>query len=360
MLIISSSRTKAGHLASPDGITDTRPTRRPALGSAVRTSAAATVVAALTLSLLGCATAGEQSQGYSRPAAGPERSASGQEPTTGGPEPSAAGGSEGGGVASDNERRSAPPPPVRTLTGALTAALDPVAEGSRAYFSVGLRDIRSGAVGVYGGGWYDTASIVKVGILAALLLDVQDAGRALTAQERAYATAMIERSDNSAASALWRTIGGADGLDTAHRRLGLTETFGGNAGRWGLTRTTAADQLRLLRAVFEGGSALTQESRAYIRTLMGRTAREQSWGVSAAGDGTGNGFRLKNGWLPRSTTGLWDINSIGQITAGGRDYLIVVLSDGSRRMDTGIALVEAAARRAVGATTAALNGDGGW
>ncbi|MEU8826913.1 serine hydrolase [Streptomyces sp. NPDC048636] len=246
------------------------------------------------------------------------------------------------------------------MTGALTAALTPVADDTGAYFSVGLRDIRSGAIGTYGGGWFDTASIVKVGILAALLLTAQDARRELTGQEQAHAAAMIEHSDNGAASALWRTIGGADGLDAAHRRLGLTETYGGPAGRWGLTRTTAADQLRLLRAVFEGGSALSEESRSYIRTLMGRTADEQSWGVSAAADGTGLGFRLKNGWLPRSATGLWDVNSIGHVTAGGREYLVVVLSDGSPRMETGVALVEEAARRAVAATTAALNGDGGW
>ncbi|QKV97476.1 serine hydrolase [Streptomyces sp. NA02950] len=287
-----------------------------------------------------------RSQGYSRPVNGPTRSA--------------AGGSEGGGVAREDGRRAVPPPRPRTLTGVLAQALDPVAGRSGAYFSVGLRDLRSGAVGVYGGGWYDTASIVKVGILAALLLTAQDEGRQLTAQEHAHADAMIRHSDNAAASALWRMIGGADGLDAAHRRLGLTETFGGEAGRWGLTRTTAADQLHLLSSVFEDGSALGEWSRRYIGTLMGRTADDQSWGVSAAADGTGAGFRLKNGWLPRSTTGLWDVNSIGQVTAGGRGYLVVVLSDGSPRMDTGVALVEEAARRAVAATTAALNGDAGW
>ncbi|WP_308358461.1 serine hydrolase [Streptomyces sp. NEAU-Y11] len=348
MLIISSSRTKAGHLASPDGNNDTRPTRRPAR---VTTSAAVAVVAALTLSLLGCGSGGvrdRQADGEvgARPAGGPERPTAGMD--------------GGGAVAGDDGTRSAPPPPARPLSDTLTRALAPMAEGSAAYFSVGLRDLRSGAVGVYGGGWYDTASIVKVGILAALLLDAQDEGRELSGEEHAHAAAMIEQSDNGAANALWRAIGGADGLDAAHRRLGLTETFGGEAGRWGLTRTTAADQLRLLSAVFEDGSALGERAREYIGTLMGRTADEQSWGVSAAADGDGTGFRLKNGWLPRSTTGLWDINSIGHITAGGRGYLVAVLSDGSAGMDSGVALVEEAARRAVEATTAALNGDGGW
>ncbi|MGN5377662.1 serine hydrolase [Streptomyces lasalocidi] len=87
---------------------------------------------------------------------------------------------------------------------------------------------------------YDTASIVKVDILAAVLLQAQDAGRELTAQERAHAEPMIKQSDNAAADALWRQIGQADGLAAANKRLGLTSTTSGPGGRWGLTWTTAA------------------------------------------------------------------------------------------------------------------------
>lgn len=256
----------------------------------------------------------------------------------------------------DEDRPSPSATSAPTLARALADALGPVADGSAADFSVAVLDTRSGARGVYGDGSYDTASIVKVGILAALLLKAQDEGRQLTARERSYATVMIEHSDNDAATSLWKTIGGADGLDAAHRRLGLTRTRGGDGGRWGLTRTTAADQLKLLTAVFggagAGGSALSERSRAYLRSLTGRISDGQSWGVSAAADGTGNGTRLKNGWLPRSTTGLWDVNSIGQVTAGGRTYLVAVLSDGSKDMDSGVALVEKAARAAVRAAAA--------
>jgi hypothetical protein len=58
---------------------------------------------------------------------------------------------------------------------------------------------------------------------------------------------------------------------------------------------------------------------------------------------------LKNGWLPRGTTGLWVVNSIGRVTAGGHDYLVAALSNGSATKERGIALVEAAAREAVAA-----------
>lgn len=129
---------------------------------------------------------------------------------------------------------------------------------------------------------YDTASIVKVDILAALLLRAQDAGRQLTAQERKLAEPMIRRSDNAAANALWRLIGRAPGLAAANSRLGLTATTGGPGARWGLTRTTVTDQMRLLRDVFDtdgpAPTALDAKSRAYIRTLMGQVVPEQSWG----------------------------------------------------------------------------------
>ncbi|MBJ6641636.1 serine hydrolase [Streptomyces sp. DHE7-1] len=204
---------------------------------------------------------------------------------------------------------------------------------------------------------YDTASIVKVDILAALLLKAQDSGRSLTSDERAQTKKMIEHSDNAAANTLWRRIGLAPGLQAANKRLGLTETKGGPGGKWGLTRTTAADQIRLLRAVFDAGPAtktgsgpaLSAASRACVRTLMSHVADDQSWGVSAAGR---SGWALKNGWLQRDTTDLWDVNSVGRVTAGGHHYLVAVLTDGSKTMKDGVSLVERAARTAVSTTTA--------
>lgn len=225
----------------------------------------------------------------------------------------------------------------------LAAALEGVEAEDGAGLAVAVRDMESGASAAYGKARFETASIVKVGILATLLLQAQDADRRLTAQEEAYAAAMIENSDNASATALWKAIGSAAGLDAANERFGLTGTEGGDGPLWGLTRTTAADQLVLLQQVFGHGSELNDASRAYLRELMGRPAVGQDWGVSAAG----SGFALKNGWLPRSTTGLWVINSIGRVTADGHDHLVAVLSNGHTTKAKGVALVEAAAQAAV-------------
>lgn len=229
----------------------------------------------------------------------------------------------------------------------LAKAMKSVTVEDGADVSVAVLDPDSGDSASYGDGTFDTASIVKVDILATLLLQAQDANRQLTAREKTYATEMIENSDNTSASALWAAIGRADGLGSANQRFGLEGTEGGDGELWGLTQTTAADQLALLQQVFGDDSELSEASRTYLQGLMGEIATDQHWGVSAAADGTK--WALKNGWLARSTTGLWDINSIGRVTVNGHAYLMAVLSNGNTTKAKGISLVEAAAQAALSA-----------
>lgn len=231
----------------------------------------------------------------------------------------------------------------------LTRAMEGVPVEAGAEVSVAVLDLDSGRSAAYGEGAFGTASVVKVNVLAALLLQAQDADRELTVKERAYAAEMIVRSDNDCASALWRTIGAEEGLDAANERLGLTGTRGARRMEWGLTSTTAADQLTLLRQVFTADSELGASSRAYVQELMGQVTRGQRWGVSAAGNGAG--WALKNGWLPDKETELWGVNSIGRVTAVGRPFLVAVLSEGSTTMEQGVSLVESAARAAVSVFT---------
>ncbi|HWU06370.1 MAG TPA: serine hydrolase [Streptomyces sp.] len=226
------------------------------------------------------------------------------------------------------------------LDAELAGALAALAGG--ADVSVAVLDTESGVGAAYGDGAYDAASIVKVDILAALLLQAQDEDRELSGAEQAYAEAMIQRSDNTSATELLKAIGGEEGLDAANERLGLTGTKAAHA--WGLTQTTAADQVRLLEAVSGADSELSAASRAYLTGLMGQVEADQRWGVSAAGTGA----VLKNGWMPRTTTGLWDVNSIGRVESGGHTLLVAVLSRGHVTKETGISLVESVAKAAVG------------
>lgn len=160
----------------------------------------------------------------------------------------------------------------------LAEAMKSVTVQDGAKISVAVLDVDSGESASYGEGAFDTASIVKVDILATLLLQAQDADQELTASEKANATLMIENSDNTAATALWDAIGRSDGLDTANKSFGLTGTAGGDGALWGLTQTTATDQLTLLQQVFGDDSKLSETSRTYIQGLMGEIAVDQQWG----------------------------------------------------------------------------------
>jgi hypothetical protein len=250
-------------------------------------------------------------------------------------------------------------PPSTNLGAALGRSLEPMLMGRHADLAVAVLDLDSAdrKIASYrGDALFATASISKVGILVALLLRAQDQGRDLTAAERQAAEVMIRESDNDAADLLWRAIGEGEGLDAANERLGLSSTRSGPGPHWGLTRTTAKDQIRLLQSIFHHGTAnaagsqyqLDPRSTAYIRELMGDIAEGQDWGVSAASPR----WALKNGWLQRSTTGRWVINSIGQVTLHGHRYLVAALSNGHASKRGGISLIQRAVRAAIVTTKA--------
>jgi beta-lactamase class A len=107
---------------------------------------------------------------------------------------------------------------------ALTAALDAFA-AKAPDFAVAVRDNTSGEVYSYNSqSKFETASAIKVDILAALLLDTQDDHRILTSTELGLARKMIQISDNGAANALFGRVGYRKGLTAANKRLGLTQT----------------------------------------------------------------------------------------------------------------------------------------
>lgn len=249
----------------------------------------------------------------------------------------------------------APRPSRTTPAKALGSAVDATYARLAAYLSgrgrracLGIVDLRTGAQVLYNANLqFETASIVKVDILATLLWQAQNAKHQLSGRQRTLATAMITQSDNDATSALWAQIGMGRGLTAANRAFGLTHTAAGTGGSWGLTRTTATDQLRLLSVLSTAGP-LGEQGRKYLLGLMGSVTSGQRWGVPHAAGSDATEVYVKNGWLPRSADGyLWIINTIGRIVAPGHDWLVVVLSNDNAGMGSGVSLVERASDLAV-------------
>jgi len=183
--------------------------------------------------------------------------------------------------------------------------------------------------------------VVKVTILGALLRKAQKEHRSLTGTERALARAMITRSDNNAASALWADTG-RTWLQRFLHRAGMTHTVLGPGGAWGLTRITADDETRLLWLLLTANRVLGTSARHYALALMADVIPAQRWGVPA-GAPQRLVVHVKNGWLPLAPYG-WRINSIGGFTGHGEKYSIVVLTQDNPTMEYGVDTVEAIAR----------------
>lgn len=191
---------------------------------------------------------------------------------------------------------------------------------------------------------YDTASVVKVEILAMVLEEYgtldQVPGWLLDRAEL-----MIRNSDNDATNDM--LYGGTfdDGhaaIAQAHIDYELAGTNPHETERWGMTQSTAVDQLRVLElTLFEEGGVLDAEQVEYTRSLMGDLAGHQEWGVSAAA-GEDESVWMKNGWDTRDFLGgEWVVNSIGVIAGDTeRPIELAIFTGGSASDAEGIERVE--------------------
>ncbi|HUR06914.1 MAG TPA: serine hydrolase [Nonomuraea sp.] len=194
-----------------------------------------------------------------------------------------------------------------------------------------------------------TASTAKVQILMVLLLETP--WHKLSKATRHDADLMIRYSDNHAADRLWLRIGGAAGFTKAGKTYGLRHTQGvpGNCVDlycWGITRTSAEDQVRLMKALVSAKSPLRAKDRAQVLKLMGTVVDGQDWGVSAA-TCKGDRVALKNGWLKHVSTKRWAIVSVGLIRGHGHghDYAVAVLTENNADTGQGVATVEGVTER---------------
>jgi beta-lactamase class A len=188
------------------------------------------------------------------------------------------------------------------------------------------------------------ASVVKLDVLETLLAE---RGSELPAGDQSLAEQMIEDSDNDAATSLWYDVGGAARIRSFNTKAGLTQTTpspcvvcaGFPWPGWGLSTTTPADQIALLRKLITPSSLLSGAERAYALSLLENVTPSQRWGVSG-GVPARTTVALKNGWLPLHGSGDWQINSVGWISGGGRSYLMAVLSTGNPTEQYGIDTID--------------------
>lgn len=187
------------------------------------------------------------------------------------------------------------------------------------------------------------ASIVKLDILETLYAQQRN-GPALAGTDQSLARQMMEDSDNAAATSLWNAVGGPGRIQSFNTAAGLTHTLPSSCvicpgfawPGWGLTTTTPADQITLLRELIEPSTLLTDAQRQNALEFMENVTPGQRWGVTGGVPPQAT-VALKNGWLPLNSAGTdWQINSIGWVKGSGRDYLIAVLTTGNPTEQYGI------------------------
>ena len=198
--------------------------------------------------------------------------------------------------------------------------------------TVAVEDLTTGQIYQFRPGVVEnTASTLKVDILATLLAQAQAAGRPLTPEEQSLAVPMIEESLDSAADTLWTSLG-PGAIGAFEREAGMTSTVPATDGLWGTTTTTALDRLAMIRTLVEPNPLLTDASRAYVLDLMEHVTPSQDWGATG-GVPPGVTVALKNGF---AVIDGWQINTTGWVSGAGRDYLIAVLTNGNASEQYGI------------------------
>ena len=200
-----------------------------------------------------------------------------------------------------------------------------------------------------------SASVTKAMVLIALTREAQ--GRSLTDAERDLARAMIRRSDNGAANALFARIGAAPVAAVA-RRAGMTNftlvqrkrTVDGYV--LGYSRVSAVDQARLFARIDDLAAA---RHRAFAMQLLESIEGAGRFGILDAGIDAA--IRSKGGWRPESDGG-WTVNQAAQITIGSQTYGFAVVLGTQQTFEAGGAAIASVARAAFSDDQAGLGREG--
>ncbi|MEV6872543.1 hypothetical protein [Amycolatopsis sp. NPDC051128] len=204
-------------------------------------------------------------------------------------------------------------------SGVDAAELDRLVPGGNVSAVVFDRQRGAATVSAHADRGYTSASLVKL----LIALSVLDGGGPTTQVQR-----MLSRSDDDLASQFWTTYGGPSIVTRWAKKMGLTGTRPpADAGRWGDTRITAKDVVRIYQYV------LGHAPGAILAALRGATERgsdgfRQYFGIpDAAG---GRPWAVKQGWSCCMPTRM--LHTSGVVGEDDR-YIVVVLSEHPSSVD---------------------------
>jgi hypothetical protein len=181
-------------------------------------------------------------------------------------------------------------------------------------------------------------STSKVPVLVARLHDLEAAGKPLSAQDRAWATAAIEQSDNASIESIFteleRSHGGLAGASLAVQRTlreagdehTVINTAPNDEGytTYGQTRWSNSAEIVFYRALAEG-RLLRPGGTNFVLDLMERVIPAQRFGAGAAGYPAATRLAFKGGWGP-NPQGAYTVRQTAIVGTGSRGYVVSLLA----------------------------------
>lgn len=172
---------------------------------------------------------------------------------------------------------------------------------------------RRTAITVHGGaaGTSTTESMIKIGVVAQYLADLEEVGRTPTQNELDLMSAAIIDSDNEATENLYRKRFGDMMIRKLLAACRLTETTT-KPGWWAETQMTAADAARMGACIAAGHVASTEWT-TWILGQMRSVRGEGRFGIiDAYPHDDGQPLAIKNGWTVRADG--WHVNCLAVAT----------------------------------------------
>lgn len=210
---------------------------------------------------------------------------------------------------------------------------------------VSVKDVTHGTRYAYNAtGRFIVASTIKVAIAMATYERSRRTGVALTSTEESRMTAMIEWSDNSAASYFYSKIGGARGLAAYFGRIGVTgwAAYSPHPSWWGWSTVNPVTGNRILEKLWRSAAGITSAARSRILYLMRHVTSSQRWGVGDTAP-AGSTVALKDGWVV-GPDDRWAVNSTGIVAASGHTWIVTIYTRANSGYSAGVYIARKIAR----------------
>jgi hypothetical protein len=177
------------------------------------------------------------------------------------------------------------------------------------WYSWALTDLRTGKI--YGSKnmheTSKTASMIKAWIAADYLRRQAEAGKTPSNYYLDLVAKAVQRSDNTAASALFSAVGQAASTTRMISMCGLEDSQAFD--NWSNTLLSAYDTAKLGACISSGKAAGTKWT-PWLLTKM-RTVILGNWGIKKAfPDSVAKNIAIKNGWIDRQATQTYTVNCL--------------------------------------------------